>query len=117
MRLWVNGQLIINNWTDHAATEDRGTISLTAGQRYTIRMEFFENVGNATARLLWSSASTPQGGGADHAAVPAIGFQGSGDSRTPPTIGVLHLAGPALAVASGPSTKLRTVPSKVEGRL
>src|SRR5258708_18151897 len=25
IRLWVNGQLIINNWTDHAPTEDSAT--------------------------------------------------------------------------------------------
>jgi glucose/arabinose dehydrogenase len=60
VRLWVNGQQIVNNWTDHATTENSGTISLTAGQRYDIRMEFYENVGSATARLLWSSASTPK---------------------------------------------------------
>ena len=30
---------------------------LAAGQRYAIRMEFFENTGAATARLLWSTTS------------------------------------------------------------
>jgi glucose/arabinose dehydrogenase len=60
VRLWVNGQQVVNNWTNHATTENSGTISLTAGQRYDIRMEFFENGGSATARLLWSSASTPK---------------------------------------------------------
>jgi hypothetical protein len=39
-------------------TENSGTIALTAGQRYAIRMEFFDNTGAATARLLWSSPST-----------------------------------------------------------
>ena len=60
IRLWVNGQRIISNWTDHGATENRATISLTAGQRYTIRVDFYENGGNATARLLWSHASIPK---------------------------------------------------------
>ena len=60
VRLWVNGQRIISNWTDHGATENSGTITLTAGQRYTIRMDFYENGGNATARLLWSNASIPK---------------------------------------------------------
>ena len=60
IRLWVNGQRIISNWTDHGATENRATISLTAGQRYTIRIDFYENGGNATARLLWSHASIPK---------------------------------------------------------
>ena len=52
VRLWVNGQQIVNNWTDHAPIENSGTIALTAGQRYDIRMEFYENGGGATARLL-----------------------------------------------------------------
>jgi hypothetical protein len=65
LRLWVNGQQLVNNWTDHATTENSGSIALTAGQRYDIRMEFFENGGLATARLLWSSTSTPK------AAVPS----------------------------------------------
>ena len=60
VRLWVNGQQIVNNWTNHAPTENSGTIALTAGQRYDIRLEFFENAGGATARLLWSSASVPK---------------------------------------------------------
>ena len=60
VRLWVNGQLIIDNWTDHAPTENSGTIALTAGQRYDIRMEFYENGGGAVAKLSWSGPSTPK---------------------------------------------------------
>ena len=59
-RLWINGQQIINNWADRAPTESSGTIQLEAGQRYDIRMEFYEKNGSATARLLWSSASIPK---------------------------------------------------------
>ena len=58
VRLWVNGQLIVSNWTDHAAVENSGTIALSGGQRYDIRMEYYERGGQATARLLWSSPST-----------------------------------------------------------
>ena len=60
VRLWVNGQRVVNNWTNHGTTENSGTIALTAGQRYAITMEFYEDTGNATARLLWSSPSTPK---------------------------------------------------------
>src|SRR5262249_802748 len=58
VRLWVNGQLLVDNWTDHAPTENSGTIALVAGQKYDIKMEFYENGGGAGAHLLWSSAST-----------------------------------------------------------
>ena len=54
VRLWVNGQLLVNNWTIHAATENSGTIFLSAGQKVAVRMEIYENGGDATARLLWS---------------------------------------------------------------
>ena len=50
----------------HATYEDRGTITLAAGQRYPIRMEYYENAGSATARLLWSHASITK------SVVPAI---------------------------------------------
>ena len=60
VRLWINGTRIVNNWTNHGTTENSGTIALTAGQRYDIRMEFYEDTGNATARLLWSSPSAPK---------------------------------------------------------
>jgi glucose/arabinose dehydrogenase len=60
IRLWVNYQLIINNWTDHALTENSGTITLVAGQKYDIRIEFYYNYGGAAMHLLWSSPSTPK---------------------------------------------------------
>jgi hypothetical protein len=60
VRLWIDGQLIINNWTDHALTEDAGTISLHAGQKYPLRLEYYENGGQAAAKLDWSSVSQPR---------------------------------------------------------
>ncbi|MGI8835346.1 MAG: PA14 domain-containing protein [Pyrinomonadaceae bacterium] len=57
VRLWVNGQLLIDKWIDQGPTEWSGQISLTAGQRYDLVMEFYENGGGAMARLSWSSAS------------------------------------------------------------
>jgi regulation of enolase protein 1 (concanavalin A-like superfamily) len=57
VRLWVNGQQIINNWTIHGATENSGSIALSAGQKYDLRLEFYENAGDAVARLAWSSNS------------------------------------------------------------
>ncbi|MEQ8956905.1 MAG: PA14 domain-containing protein, partial [Coleofasciculus sp. C2-GNP5-27] len=57
VRLWVNDQLLVDNWTDHAVTDNRGTIDLEAGQQYEIRMEYYENRGKSVAQLAWSSAS------------------------------------------------------------
>jgi hypothetical protein len=60
VRLWVDNRLIVDNWTDHAPTENRGTITLTAGQLYDVRMEYYENGGGAVAKLWWSSARQPK---------------------------------------------------------
>jgi fibronectin type 3 domain-containing protein len=53
VRLWVNGQLLINNWTDHAPTYDTATITLQAGQRYDLKVEYYENAGGAVMQLEW----------------------------------------------------------------
>lgn len=60
VRLWVNGVLIIDRWVDQGPTEVSGTIALQAGQRYDLRMDYYENGGGAVARLSWSSPSTPK---------------------------------------------------------
>lgn len=56
-RLWVNGKLLIDNWTVHPPTENSGTIDLIGGQRYDMMLEYYENEGGATIKLLWSSLS------------------------------------------------------------
>jgi hypothetical protein len=57
VRLWVNGQQIINQWTAHAAREDSGTITLQAGSKYDIKLEYFNNFGGSVAQLSWASNS------------------------------------------------------------
>jgi hypothetical protein len=57
VRLWVNGQPVIDNWTDHGPTENSGAVALTGGTRYNIQMDFYENGGGAVAQLSWSSPS------------------------------------------------------------
>jgi uncharacterized repeat protein (TIGR03806 family) len=61
VRLWVNGQLLIDHWANQGPTEWSGTISLAAQQRYNIEMDYFENTGGAQASLSWSSPSTAKG--------------------------------------------------------
>jgi hypothetical protein len=59
-RLWVNGQLIINEWAPQPPVQWSGSIPLTVGTMVPITMEYFENSSNAAASLSWSSPSTPQ---------------------------------------------------------
>ncbi len=57
VRLWVNGQQLINNWTGHAATEDSGKITLVAGQKYDIKLQYFDSAEAARISLSWKSNS------------------------------------------------------------
>jgi hypothetical protein len=57
VRLWIDGKLVIDNFTDHAPTENTGTIALVANRSHLIQMEMYENGGGAVATLSWSSAS------------------------------------------------------------
>lgn len=60
IRLWVNNTLIIDQWKHQGATEHSGTITLTNGVPVSIRMEYYEQGGEASAKLSWSSTSTPK---------------------------------------------------------
>ncbi len=59
VRLWVDNQLIVDQWIDQGATDHVGTISLEAGVQYPIVMEYFENGGAALAQLRWSGPGLP----------------------------------------------------------
>ncbi|MEL6193559.1 MAG: PA14 domain-containing protein, partial [Bacteroidota bacterium] len=55
VRLWIDGQLIIDMWQDQGGLTHSGTIALQAGNKVPIRMEYYENSGAGTAKLEWSS--------------------------------------------------------------
>ncbi|TCP29566.1 glycosyl hydrolase family 2 [Scopulibacillus darangshiensis] len=60
-RLWVNGKLIIDHWVDDWEKEQTSQpISLEAGKKYSIKVEYFEHFGGANLHLSWSSASQPK---------------------------------------------------------
>jgi len=59
VRLWVNGQLIIDKWIDQKA-ENQGSVALTSGRMYDIKVEYYENGSGAIAQLSWSSPSQPK---------------------------------------------------------
>ena len=67
VRVWINGVLVINNWTNHATTTNNSAaIALTGGTRYAITMEFYDGTGAAVARLRWKRP-----GQTSFAAIPA----------------------------------------------
>ena len=59
VRLWVNGAQVVNNWTDHGPTNNTsGSVSLTAGQRVAVTLEYYERGGGAVMQLLWRLPGT-----------------------------------------------------------
>jgi len=62
-RLWVAGQLVVDAWNNgngFALPLNRkrcGTVELTGGGRYPIKLEYYDVSGAAVAKLIWSGPS------------------------------------------------------------
>jgi beta-glucosidase len=53
-KLYINNQLIINNWDKQSFHTNLADFNFTAGTNYPIRVEFKEPNGNATIKLIWN---------------------------------------------------------------
>ncbi len=54
IRVWVNGQQIIDAWNDHSIRHDSGNITLEGGKTYSIKVSYYENYIDAAAKLHWN---------------------------------------------------------------
>ncbi|MFG2888781.1 alpha-L-fucosidase [Streptomyces sp. NPDC048248] len=54
VRLWIDGEPIIDSSTPHGPKADKGTVTLTAGHRHSIRIDYTEGTGEAHMKLLWA---------------------------------------------------------------
>lgn len=52
IKVFVNDRHVINNWTLHPSRTDTGVITL-AGGTYPVAVDYFDQVGQAEARLWW----------------------------------------------------------------
>jgi hypothetical protein len=57
VRLWVDGQLLIDQWKDQGATTYKATKTMTAGA-HEIKVEYYEYGGLAVAKALWAKVSS-----------------------------------------------------------
>ncbi len=57
VRLWIDDKLVIDHWKDQPALPHSGKISLEAGKKYDIRLEYYDNLGAASQKLAWASTS------------------------------------------------------------
>ncbi len=53
-RIYVNNELVAEDWSSHTARDSAGTIDLEAGQ-YPIAVEYYQNGGGAEIEVLWQS--------------------------------------------------------------
>ncbi|MBR6249151.1 MAG: glycoside hydrolase family 3 C-terminal domain-containing protein [Muribaculaceae bacterium] len=52
-RMWIDGKQVIDAWVSRPAAEDRAIVTLEAGKRYHVVIEYFDGGGDAFARLYW----------------------------------------------------------------
>ncbi len=90
-RLFVNGHTLIDAWKDQSAATYTGDIYLPGGTT-TIQMEYYENVGAATAQLAWTSGTQPP-------------------PPPPPSDRIGYVTTNQLNVRSGPGLNYRTIGS------
>lgn len=57
VRFSINGQTLIDNWTDHGPTTNSTTVTLTAGQSYPIVLEFYQNGAGAVISLEYAATA------------------------------------------------------------
>jgi hypothetical protein len=60
VRLTVGTKLVVNDFSDHAARTNSGTLNLIAGQRLPIKLEYYENAWDASLKLEWSGPNVPR---------------------------------------------------------
>lgn len=60
IRVWIDGGLVIDSWIKQSGQERKGSVNLTAGRLHELRVEYFENQGDAKAVLMWESPSQPK---------------------------------------------------------
>lgn len=55
VRLWVNNFLIVDAWSDHSLRVDTGSLRLTAGKLFDVRLEYWNDGSNPEVKLEWES--------------------------------------------------------------
>jgi PA14 domain/Polysaccharide lyase len=73
IRLWVDGELVIDKWIDQAAATYTVTRTLTTGS-HQLKIEYYERTGSAVARVSWSS--TPSSSTTIPTSVGGLNFSG-----------------------------------------
>lgn len=59
-RLWINGQVVVDNWVSQSAREVAASIHLVENTKYDILLHYFDNRNDASIYLSWSTQIRPK---------------------------------------------------------
>ncbi len=57
VRLWLDGKLLIDDWTQHAPEYHAGRVALEAGRQYQLKLEYYDEILGASVKLRWTRPS------------------------------------------------------------
>ena len=85
-KLWVNDQLIIDNWKSQSVSDAIGTINLQANTRYNLKLEYLQAGGAGQTHLNWYSADQSKQIIPSNRLYPTNSFGSAGISNAPAAI-------------------------------
>ncbi len=62
VRVWLDGNVVLENWTIHPPTTDRVRIQVRKGRPMDFRVDYYQAEGQAEMRLAWGPVSLPNEG-------------------------------------------------------
>jgi PA14 domain/Bacterial Ig domain len=98
-RLWVDGQLVIDQWKGEGGEYTSSKVALAAGKKVPFKLEYTSPDGFMICRVRWSSASTPRD------VVPPEAFSLAADEK---------VARPVVALMSPEANALEAAPSSIK---
>ena len=60
VRLWIGGQLVINELSNRTPRTFTGTVPLQRGERYNVRLESVHRAGQGNLKVVWLSKNKPE---------------------------------------------------------
>ncbi len=68
VRLWLDGKLVLEDWSDHGARTVATIVPLRAGEPHAVKLEYYENGGGAVVQFGWHAMDQDEHGAAVAAA-------------------------------------------------
>jgi beta-glucosidase len=57
-RLWIDGKLIVEDWSNHSINTKLVDFRLEKGRKYALKLEYFQSTGDAIAQFVWNNDVT-----------------------------------------------------------